>query len=126
MSISVLAPPPTDRVPIAIHARASCRTRLGYLRGSARARGHIRLGVRALARALLPKRSSERALARVVRRAVRHRRAEQLVLPSALAPAVRTMAARRPGRLSVRGEAQPLHHPYQAPQHRCADRGALI
>src|SRR4051812_23324606 len=104
MRRSVLAPPPTERVPIAIHALASRRTRLGYFRGSARARGYIGVGVRTLARALLSEGSSEREVAGVVRRALRYRRAEQLLLPSALTRAVREVAPRCSRRLPVRRE----------------------
>src|SRR4051812_7888677 len=126
MSMSVLAPPPTDRVPIAIQAAASRRTRLGYFGGSARARGHVRVGLRALARTLLSERAPGLALARVVRGTIRHRRAEQLVLPPAVPRAVRTLAPRGPAGFPVRREAQSLHHAHQAAERGRRDRRAVV
>src|SRR5437763_17182038 len=95
-------------------------------RAGSRADRHIRLGVQALAWPLLSAGPTRYPLARVLRVAVRHRRAEQSFLPPAIAPAIRAVATSRARRLRVRREAESLHHAHQTPERRPGDRREVV
>src|SRR5579884_2327128 len=62
------------------------------------------------------------ARARVLRRALPHRRTQQSVLPAAPRRNLRRLEPARAGRLRLRGERQPLYHPH--PAAACGGPGA--
>src|SRR5437762_13641869 len=76
--------------------------------------GYLRLAVPALAGTLLPGRDSPTALVGVLRRAVRHGRGEQRVLPAARARYLPVLARPYPAGLPLRGQDEPLPDPHQA------------
>src|SRR5690349_12381635 len=77
---------------------------------------HERMGLSALAPALLPGRPAGPRLAAVLRAPLPERRAEQLLLPAADEDGLPGLA--RPGRrrVRVRGQGEPLPDPPEAPE----------
>src|SRR3712207_1828005 len=67
-----------------------------------------------LARALLSARPAGAALARALRRALRHRRGERDLLPAAVARGGRELGPAVAGRVRVRGQGQPLPDAHEA------------
>jgi hypothetical protein len=90
-------------------------------RDRAAAHRHERLAVRRLAGGLLPGGPPAARMARVLRRAVRHGRGEQLVLSPSRADHVRTVAGANTAGVRRHGEGQSIHH---APEAAARSRGA--
>src|SRR6185369_9947229 len=90
------------------------------------ARRDFRLAVQALEGTLLSKGSPDLEVARALHGRLRHRRAQQPLLPAAREEDVREVAPLRSRRFPLRGEAQPLHHAHQTPEYRARQRRALV
>ena len=93
---------------------------------AAGARRLLGLVLHRLARAPLSGEAAAEALARPLRRALRHRRGEQHLLPAALQVRRRDLGRGDPRRLRLRGQGEPLPHPRQAPEGARALPEALL
>src|SRR3954471_18518402 len=87
---------------------------------------HQWLAVRLLEGPLLPPQPAEEPVARLLRRALRDRGGQQLLLSASVGSCLRTVAGRNAGRLPDRAEGQPLPHAHPQAQGRRGVGGAVL